>query len=168
MIYICNLAEMPGHVGRLKPTRLVSLQAPHEQPPTPQEIGKGCHLKVSVNDISQPLAGHILPEGSHIGPLIDFIGAWDPEEGPLLVHCFAGISRSTAAAMIALAVKAPGRVPELGHHLRHHAPHALPNRRMIEVADRMLDLDGRLIAAHQAMAPPTLAYSGPLTELPLF
>jgi hypothetical protein len=39
---------------------------------------------------------------------------------------------------------------------------------MIEVADRMLDLDGRLIAAHQAMAPPTLAYSGPLTELPLF
>ena len=69
--------------------------------------------------------------------------------------------------MIALAIKAPGREAELTRHLRERAPHAQPNRRMIEVADRLLGADGRLIAAHRDMAPPTIAYSGPLTELPL-
>ena len=51
-------------------------------------------------------------EAEHVAEVVDFMRAWSHTEGPLLVHCFAGISRSMAAALIGLVVKAGGREQE--------------------------------------------------------
>jgi hypothetical protein len=61
---------------------------------------------------------------------------------------------------------------EAAEQLRRAAPHAYPNRRMIALADQLLQCDGRLIAAREAMGPPRLpltrlSLSGPLVQLPL-
>lgn len=167
MIYVCNLLEMASHARALAPSHLVSLVAPHEQPPTPDGIAAGRHLRVEVHDISEPLDGHVLPDAAHVAPLIDLFRAWRHDDAPLLVHCVAGISRSTAAALIGLVVKAGGREAEAAALLRRLAPHALPNRRLIALADRLLAAEGRLIAAREAMGPADLLPVGPLVRLDL-
>lgn len=165
MIYVCNLAEMAEHSARVRPERIVSLVAPGEQPPTPLEIDAHCHLRIAIHDICAPEAGYILPQGDHITSLITFVEQW-PAERPMLVHCFAGISRSMAAAMIALTIKS-GDETASGRAVRRAAPHAQPNRRMIVLADELLGCDGRLIEARDAMGPAVPAVVGPLVRLPL-
>lgn len=167
MIYVCNLLEMPEHAAALAPSHLVSIVSAEEQPPTPAPLGAERHLRIEVHDISEPLDGHVLPDVDHIAPLIDFFRSWRHDDAPILVHCIAGISRSTAAALIALVVKAGGREAEAARHLRQIAPHALPNRRMVEVADGLLGSEGRLIAAREAMGPAALTPLGPLVRLNL-
>jgi predicted protein tyrosine phosphatase len=167
MIYVCNLMEMPEHAEALRVSHLVSLVAPDELPATPMCIRSERHHRIGVHDISEPLDGHILPAENHVEGLIDFVRAWQPEEAPLLIHCVAGISRSMAAALITLVIKAPGREVEAAQHLRAAAPHAYPNRRMIAVADELLGCEGRLVQAREAMGPADLAPFGPLVALPL-
>jgi predicted protein tyrosine phosphatase len=166
-IYVCNLLEMPAHVEGLQPSHLVSLVAPIEQPPTPVGIAGHCHHRVEIHDIHEPLDGHILPGAEHIEGLIGFVHAWPHEETPILIHCIAGISRSMAAALIALVIKAPGRELEAARHVRSAARHAYPNRRMIAVADELLGCGGRLIEAREAMGPADLLPLAPLVRLPL-
>ena len=164
MIYICSLAEMPGHVRALKPSHLVSLLSTAEQPPTPGGFEPERHHRVEVNDISQPMDGYVLPQDDHISGLIGFLDGWQGST-PLLIHCFAGISRSTAAALIALTLRHDGREEEAALRLREAAPHAQPNRRIIELADARLARRGRLIASLGAMGAATLQPMGPLTRV---
>lgn len=164
-IYVCSLLEMESHVRRLAPRRLVSLVRADEQPPTPAGVRTEHHLRLEIDDISDPLEGHILPSELHVRRLIDFLRAQEPDEA-LLVHCVAGISRSTAAALVALALDAEGRELEAAQRLREAAPHALPNRRIIELADHLLERRGRLLAAREAMGPAELAPLAPLVRLP--
>lgn len=167
MIYVCNILEMPNHVEALAPSHLVSLVAPAEQPPTPEGMAGERHLRVEIHDIDAPLDEHILPDREHIAALVDFMRAWEHEDGPMLVHCVAGISRSMAVALIALVIKAGGREREAAEVLRKAAPHAWPNTRMIALADRILGCEGRLIAARDAMGPADLSAFGPLVHLAL-
>ena len=164
MIYVCGLAEMPEHVRDLRPSHLVSLLSSAEQPPTPDEVPAENHHRVKVNDISQPMPGFVLAQDADIARLIAFLGGWDATS-PLLLHCFAGISRSTAAALIALTLRHDGREEEAALRLRQAAPHAHPNRRIVELADARLGRNGRLVAAMAAMGEATLRPYGPLVRV---
>lgn len=167
MIYVCNLYEMPAHVGRLRPSHLVSLVTPVEQPPTPKEIHAERHLRIEIDDISEPVPGGILPESHDVERLIAFLRVWQHEDAPLVIHCVAGISRSMASALLALVLKAGGREAEAAARMRAAAPHAQPNRRIIALGDEILGLEGRLVAAREAMGPARLVMQGPLVRLPL-
>jgi predicted protein tyrosine phosphatase len=167
MIHVCCLAEMAEHAERLRPTHLVSLVNPDEMPLTPTGIVADRHLCLGIHDICEPLAGCIHPDVVHIKLLVDFLQGWAHDEGSLLVHCYAGVSRSTAAALTALVAKAPGREMEAARALRAAAPHAQPNRRMIALADEFLGCEGRLIAARDAIGYAAAIPRGPLTALPL-
>ncbi len=165
MIYVCSLRTMPDRVRELRPGYLVSLLRPEELPPTPPEIAPDRHLRLAMDDISAPQEDAILPGEAEVGALIEFLRAADRSE-PWLLHCMAGVSRSTAAALIALALDADGREREAAHALRHAAPHAWPNGRIIEVADALLGRGGRLIAAREAMGiPDSLPLLAPLTRV---
>ena len=75
----------------------------------------------------------------------------------MLIHCYAGISRSPAAALIAMVLDAPGREQAAALTLREAAPHAQPNRLLIELSDDLLGRGGRLVAALDAMGPASTA-----------
>ena len=164
-IYVCNLMEMAAHAEALQASHLVSLVSPDEQPATPACIAIERHHRVGIHDISEPVDGHVLPAREHVEALIDFVRAWRPEEAPLLIHCVAGISRSMAAALITLVVKAPGRELEAAR-LRSAARTPTRTARMIELADQLLGCQGRLIKA-RAMGPANLLPFAPLVALPL-
>jgi len=66
--------------------------------------------------------------------------------GRVLIHCEAGVSRSTAAALIMYACwLGPGNEREAMRRVLAQRPIAIPNRRMVELADKLLDRGGRLI-----------------------
>lgn len=66
--------------------------------------------------------------------------------GRILIHCEAGVSRSTAAALIMYACwLGPGREREAMARVLAQRPIAMPNRRMVEIADSLLDREGRLV-----------------------
>ena len=75
-----------------------------------------------------------------------------------MVHCWAGISRSTAAAYTALCAINP-EVPE---ELIARAParglaHRLPNRLMIRLADDALGRRGRMVRAIEGIGRGVMA-----------
>jgi predicted protein tyrosine phosphatase len=164
MIYVCGLDEMPEYVRALRPGYLVSLVQSTFQPPTPAEIRPDRHLRLAVDDVSEPVQGYVTPGEEDVQKLIDFLRSWPGDEA-LLLHCYAGVSRSTAAALIALALNADGREMEAARVLRDAAPHAQPNSRIVALADRLLGREGRLVAAREAMGPAVPMFEGPLVEL---
>jgi len=152
MIYVCGLEDMPRYVAALRPSHLVSVMSPDELPPTPPGLDPARHLRIACHDIVEPLPGHVLPEARHVESLVAFAREWAPAS-PMLVHCLAGVSRSTAAALIAAVVHAPGQEALLARRLRAAAPHANPNRRLIALADEILGCNGRLVEAVRAIGP---------------
>jgi len=167
VIYVCSLADMPAQVRATRSSHLVSLVPAADMPATPAELAPERHLRLIVDDITAPLPGKVLPSAEHVRTLIDFVEHWDRRKA-LLVHCFAGISRSMAAALIVLALEAEGREAQAARWLRRHARHAQPNARMIALADGLLGREGRLLAALEAMAPPVqLIEPAPVVHLPL-
>ncbi len=166
MIYISNLEELATNASRIKPSHLVSLTEAEQQPPTPKDVPAARHLRVEIHDILEPEPGCVHPDDHHIRRLVAFIETWDATE-PLLVHCIAGVSRSTAAALIALTLRSSLTEAEAATYLRAAAPHAQPNRRMIALADQVLERQGRLLAARDAMSPAKLTMRGPLVGLSL-
>ena len=165
-VYVCSLAELSAHAEALQPSHLVSLVPPHEQPPTPASVLLSRHLRLEIDDIEDPLPGHVLPEIEHIEGLIEFIQDWDIR-GPMLLHCAAGISRSIAAALVAICIKSRSSEGNVASALRRAAPHAQPNRRVVALADRLLGRRGRLVAAVDAMGPAKAVTRGPLVCLPV-
>jgi len=70
------------------------------------------------------------------------------ETGTLLIHCEAGISRSTATALIMYACwLGRGREEEAMRRVMAQRQCAIPNRRMVALADKLLALGGRLLKA---------------------
>lgn len=164
-IYICGLDNMPDGIERLRPGRLISLLPREEQPPTPYQISPSDHLRLEIDDIDQAVDGPTVPGRTHIATLITFLRASPPSRS-LLIHCLAGISRSPAAALIAMVTDAPGREFEAASILRSAAPYADPNRLMIQLADEFLERGGRLVSALDSMGSADMSIDLTIVSLP--
>jgi predicted protein tyrosine phosphatase len=104
--------------------------------------------------------GHLPPGEAHVRAVLDFVAAW-PRERPMVIHCYAGISRSTAAAYaIACALRPSASEAELAQELRRLAPSATPNRLFVEIADRLLGRAGRMSAAIAGIGRGAEAFEG--------
>jgi predicted protein tyrosine phosphatase len=88
-----------------------------------------------------------------------FVRAWD-RAAPLVVHCYAGISRSTAGAFVTACALNPQRdEAAIARALRDASPTAMPNIRIVSIADRLLAREGRMIAAIGSMRPGIATYA---------
>jgi predicted protein tyrosine phosphatase len=166
LLLIAPFSALEDTVKRHRPSHLLTLLV---EPfvPTPQTIHPDRHLRLCVHDIVEPADGSVAPETSHVADLIAFGKTWD-RTAPLLVHCWAGISRSTAAAYILLCdLHGPGQEERIANGLRFHAPHAQPNRLLIRHADLLLGRGGRMIAAVDMMGEARAVLEGEVVELPL-
>lgn len=144
-----TIAEMAVRHGARE---MISLIAERHDFHRPGVIDPARHLTVAVNDIAfAGRDGLVAPEESHVEAIIAFARGWD-QASPLLVHCWMGVSRSPAAALIAaLAVASHLEDVELVWKLRDASPQATPNARLVEIGDRMLGREGRLVAAVKAI-----------------
>ncbi len=163
MIHVCSLADFLPEAERLRPDRVISLVDPETPVPPAPGVDRANHLTLEFHDIASPLAGYVPPGAGHIERLVGF-GA-DCDGGTrTLIHCHAGVSRSTAAAFILMCQHNPGREEEAALIVRQRGPHARPNRRMVELADAHLGRRGALVAALEAMPPaPLLVFPRPMS-----
>lgn len=147
-IIVCPLAGIAEHAVRHRASHMVSLMAEGHEFHRPAVIPPEHHLRLWMNDIAFAGTGDLVaPSQDHVGQLIAFARRWD-RQAPLLIHCWMGVSRSPAAAVIAsLAVNPEEDEFALAARLRSVAPHATPNPRLIEFGDRLLQCEGRLVAA---------------------
>ncbi|WP_085938745.1 tyrosine phosphatase family protein [Beijerinckia indica] len=146
-IHVCSLSRLPETVRKTGARSLITLINQGTPVRRPQEISPERHLLVSMSDITVEMEGHILPSEEHVGALLAFVQKWD-RAAPLLIHCWAGVSRSTAAAFITACALNPGkRESEIAEDLRRNSPTATPNAKLVGLADRVLDRQGRMIAA---------------------
>jgi predicted protein tyrosine phosphatase len=147
-IIVSPLKTIGEMAARHQATEMISLMAEKHDFHRPGIVQASRHLKLMVNDISfAGKDGLIAPQESHVQEIIAFARAWD-QSAPLLVHCWMGVSRSPAAALIAaLAVSPDLDDVALARSLREASPQATPNARLIEIGDAALSRNGRLVAA---------------------
>jgi predicted protein tyrosine phosphatase len=167
MIYVSPLSGVVDAIRTVGPSHLVSLLDPESMIDTPDGIERVCHLRLGINDTAEPRDELIVPGEAHVSELISFVRGWD-QKNPMLVHCWAGISRSTAAAFIALcALNEDHPEAELARLVRARGAHAHPNRLMVRLADDILGRKGRMREAVEALGPPRQTWEGELFALPV-
>lgn len=143
-LHVCPLALIGETVSRTGARSLVTLLSPGTAIERPVGIEPERHLYLAISDIVEPAPGQTLPEAAHLDELLGFVRGWDRVQ-PMVIHCFAGVSRSTAAAYIA-ACALDSRRDEfaIARALRAASPTATPNARLVALADRALGRSGRM------------------------
>ena len=160
MIWVCPLSKVETTVTSSRADRLLSLLAPGTAMTRPALIAEANHLLLSLHDIAEPQEGMTVPGEAHMRTLLDFAESWDRAR-PLVVNCYAGISRSTASAYIIATALRPSRdEDELAQALRRASPSATPNPRLIALADAMLGRQGRMVEAVQSIGRGAEAFEG--------
>jgi predicted protein tyrosine phosphatase len=159
-VYVCSMTRVVETVRDSGARSLVTILTAGASLVRPLEIAPEKHLRIAVSDIEAPKEGHVLAGDGHIEKLLAFFGDWD-RRAPLVIHCYAGVSRSPAAAFVAACALAPHRCElELAQELRRVSPTATPNRRMVELADRRLGRQGRMSAAITAIGRGAECFEG--------
>jgi predicted protein tyrosine phosphatase len=149
-IFVCPLSRVPAIARDLQPSHVVSLLDPGTRFPR-LTLPDGRHLRIGVHDIETEMPGLDAVCGNRIRSLLDFVEGWQRSE-PLLIHCYAGISRSTASAFIAACLHNPGTdEAEIARALRSASPSASPNRRFVALADAELGRGGRMTRAVESI-----------------
>ena len=159
-ITVCPLSQIAVTVADTGARHLVSLINTGTPVLRPDLIPEENHLFLAMNDIVTPQEGMIPPGEAHVESLLAFVAAWDRTR-PMVVHCYAGISRSTAGAFIALCAARPDRdEAEIAQRLRAASPTATPNALLVSLADAMLGRGGRMTRAIAAIGQGDMAAEG--------
>ncbi len=146
-LHVCSLALIGHTVAKTGARSLLTLLSPGTAVERPAEIAPERHLYLAVSDIVAPIPGQVLPERTHLDDLLAFVHAWDRAD-PMVIHCYAGVSRSTAAAFIAACALNPARNElAIARAIRIASPTATPNARLVALADAALERSGRMNAA---------------------
>jgi predicted protein tyrosine phosphatase len=146
-ILVCPLSKVHELVAKRAPERIVSLLDPERNFPQLGSTYAGKHLRLQFHDAHVATAGDVVPTAQHVASLLSFVTAWN-RSGPILIHCRAGIGRSTATAFITACVHNPRTDEhEIALGLRRTAPLARPNRLLVELADAALGRSGRMCRA---------------------
>jgi predicted protein tyrosine phosphatase len=150
-LIVCGLADVEPLIAARRPSHMITLLDPTTMIDTPPALAPERHLRLGVNDIVEPMEEMIVPDETVVGRILAFNRTWDGAD-PMLIHCWAGISRSTATAFILACERSP-EVEEraIALALRRTAPHASPNRRIVALADQLMDRRGRMVEAVEAM-----------------
>src|SRR6478609_6460495 len=160
MIHVCSLAALPETVRLTRASHVLTVMANVEQVARPVSVLPANHLKVSMDDIVEDIDGFVAPSETHVAQVLDFVRGWD-RGAPLVVHCYAGISRSTASAFAAACALNPHRDEiAIARQIRAASPIAQPNRLIVSLADKALGRDGRMLRALDEMGPGSMIVEG--------
>jgi predicted protein tyrosine phosphatase len=160
MIHVCSLAALPETVKATGASHIMTVMAKVDQVQRPASVLEINHLRVQVDDITEHMDGFVAPCETHIEQILNFVRSWD-RHAPMVVHCFAGISRSTASAFAAACMLNPHRDEiAIARQIRAASPIAQPNRLIVSLADRALGRDGRMLRALDEMGPGSMTVEG--------
>src|SRR5438045_2564300 len=145
MLHVRSLASLPETVRAVGASHILTVMANVDQVQRPASVLAANHLKVQMDDITEQIEGFVTPSETHIEQVLQFVRGWD-RNAPLVVHCYAGISRSTASAFAAVCALNPHRDEiAIAKLIRAVSPIASPNRLIVRLADQALGREGRML-----------------------
>ena len=157
MLHVCSLALLPETVRLTGASHILTVMANVAQVQRPLSVLEANHLRVQVDDITEVMDGFIAPSERHIEQVLNFVRGWD-RSAPMVVHCYAGISRSTASAFAAACALNPHRDEvEIARKIRAASAIASPNRLMVGLADKALGREGRMLRALDEIGPGAMS-----------
>ena len=157
MIHVCSLARLHQTVENIGARHVVSLIGDEANLMRPAQVLPENHLWLRLHDISAPLDGYIMAGEEQVADLLRFVKRWD-RRAPLVVHCYMGISRSTASAYASVCALNPERSEaDIAQSLRAASPTATPNIRIVSLADKWLGRNGRMVAAVETIGRGIMA-----------
>jgi predicted protein tyrosine phosphatase len=160
MIHVCSLAALPETVRLTGASHVLTVMGNVDQVQRPVSVLEANHLKVAMDDITEPMDGYVAPSEAHIERVLSFVRGWD-RGAPLVIHCYAGVSRSTASAFAAACMLNPHRDEmAIARQIRAASQIASPNRLIVSLADKALGRDGRMLRALDAIGPATMMVEG--------
>jgi len=160
MIHVCSLAALADTVKATGASHVLTVMAKVDQVQRPGSVLPANHLKVQMDDITEQIDGFVVPSDSHIAQVLNFVRGWD-RRAPMVVHCYAGISRSTASAFAAACLLNPHRDEiSIARQIRAASPIAQPNRLIVSLADKALGREGRMLRALDEMGPGRMMVEG--------
>jgi predicted protein tyrosine phosphatase len=150
---ICGIPELDAHCTAGVTHVLSILDPDFDDPPAFAAFPPHQRLALRFNDIIEPAPDRLAPARADVERLLAFgrelIDARDPH---LLIHCHAGVSRSTASAALILAQAWPDRPASAAlDAVAAIRPRAWPNLRILEFGDALLGRDGEIVAAVAAI-----------------
>ncbi len=154
-ITVCGLEELAGHADRQVSHVLSILDPDQPEPEAFGGYGEHARLELKFHDVIQEMPGFEAPQVEHVEKMLAFGQDLlrDPEPARhLLVHCHAGISRSTAAMTLLLAQAQPGLgADEVLAQVVHIREKAWPNLRILSMGAELLGRQGEFIEAAGAV-----------------
>ena len=160
MIIVCGLHAAPDLVVKHKVGSAIGILAPETAHPIFPSLAEDKRLRLSFNDINAPAEGMVAASDNDVKRLIAFVRDWD-KKSPMLIHCWAGISRSTATAFAALCILRPDEDEmNLAAELRAASPSATPNRLITTKMDKALGREGRMLRAVESIGRGADAFDG--------
>ena len=150
---ICGIPELDEHCSAGVTHVLSILDPEFDDPPAFAAFGPHHRLALRFHDVIEPRPDCLAPSRADVERLLAFgrelIDAPDPH---LLIHCHAGVSRSTASAALILAQAWPDRPASSAlDAVAAIRPRAWPNLRILEFGDALLGRNGELVAAAAAV-----------------
>jgi predicted protein tyrosine phosphatase len=165
-IHVSSFAALKWVTANLHSYELLTLLSPDHPETDWREFACERHLRLAFHDIVEPMPGLVAPDHVMMQSVLDFGRKCEPQR-PLLIHCWAGISRSSAAAFAIACDRNPGFEHDVAAELRRRSPSATPNRLMVRLADDLLHRGGRMVEAIEAIGRGAEAREGAPYQLPL-
>ncbi|MCF8534323.1 MAG: protein-tyrosine-phosphatase [Reyranella sp.] len=165
-VTICGIPELPQHcsVGVSHVLSIIDTHAP--RPSALDDFFEIDHELIRFDDIVAEYPGFEACTPDHIARILEFGEKVHARpDGHVLVHCHAGVSRSTAAAAILMTQHAPGQEEAAFLKLLGLRKHGWPNTRMVEFADRLLKRDGAMLRGLVAYRRALLQAKPHLSEI---
>ena len=175
MIIVCSLKDLNVVCESVKPSHLISVIDPGYEPQTPKGVLN--HLKLGFDDIVEVSERNSIfrlntdkipqlpPNENHINSIIDFTKDWDNKK-PIVIHCWCGVSRSMATATYLMCKGVPENIDRNIRYIRSVAPHANPNKLLIQLFEKSLDLNDKISKAYSKY-PYTQTYDCSINFAPV-
>ncbi len=147
-VTVCGIPELTRHGGSGVSHVLSLLDTHHPSPDALGDYGAIDHELLRFDDVVAEFPGFVACGEADVRRILalgERLRAAGEGARHLLVHCHAGISRSTASAAVLMAQFNPGRETEAFLRILDLRPHAWPNTRIVEFADRLLERQGALL-----------------------
>jgi predicted protein tyrosine phosphatase len=166
MIHVSPLSALNSITTQLQNYDLLTLLSPDHPETDWSAFACERHVRLAFHDIVEPMPGLVMPDRDIMQAVLDF-GRHARPQRALLIHCWAGISRSSAAAFAIACDRYPGFERDIAAELRRRSPSATPNRLMVRLADDLLERGGRMVEAIDKIGRGAEAREGEPYQLPL-
>lgn len=152
-ITICRKNRVKDVARRFEATHILSFLDPGDRLVTPKGVPPDRHATFNMNDTHEPEDPYP-PTLEQVRAVHLWFSALPPD-ARVVIHCFQGVSRSTAMALGLLSARLGPQ--EAADRLRRIRPEATPNRLIVALWDRHLQLNGRLSEEAEKFPAPSWA-----------